>query len=344
MKKEAILLSVFEKHAKLPPPIWLMRQAGRYLPEYRAIRKKAGSFWAMSGNPELAAEITLQPVRRFDFDAAVIFSDIFVLPMALGIKVEIEEGVGPRMAPMKSVTEFVDDEGVWKEAVTPTNEAIRLVRKALPTDKAVIGFVGGPWTLATYLAHGQGSNDQRAGKLWGYRNPGGFALFLDRLADAAVRHLCGQVRAGADLVQIFDSWAGGLAARPFFDWVIKPTRKIVQRFREECPDTPVIGFPRAASLEGYARYAAETGVDAVSVDTATPIAWAAQTLGRGHVIQGNLDPIALIAGGDALTSAVDEILDATREIPFIFNLGHGILPETPVENVEKLVKQIRAAR
>jgi uroporphyrinogen decarboxylase len=318
-----------------------MRQAGRYLPEYRALREKAGSFWGMSGNAEIAAEITLQPIRRFDFDAAVIFSDIFVLPMALGIEVAIEEGIGPRMTPMKSASEFVQDEQVWSDAVTPTNDAIRLVREALPIEKAVIGFAGAPWTLATYLANGQGSEDQRAGKLWGYRDPRGFAALLDRLADAAVRHLVGQVHAGADVVQIFDSWAGGLAPGPFLEWVIKPTRKIVEGFHAQCPDTPVIGFPRATTLDGYARYVAETGVNAVSIDTATPIGWAAEALGKNCAIQGNLDPIALIAGGRALDGAVDQILSATASTRFIFNLGHGVLPETPIAHVERLVARVR---
>ncbi len=343
MKKTGKFLGVFEGKAESPPPIWLMRQAGRYLPEYRALRAKAGSFWAMSGNPELAAEITLQPIRRFDFDAAVIFSDIFVLPVALGVEVAIEEGIGPTMAPMKSASEFVDDVRVWSEGVGPTNEAIRLVRQALPADKAVIGFVGAPWTLATYLANGRGSDDQRAGKLWGYRDPAGFAAFLDRLAEAAAKHMVGQVRAGADVVQIFDSWAEGLAAEPFHEWVIKPTKKIVERFRVECPQTPVIGFPRATTLDGYVRYAAETGVNAISVDTATPIAWAVETLGKTGVVQGNLDPIALIAGGEALDRAVDRILSATRSSRFIFNLGQGVLPETPLAHVERLVARVRGA-
>jgi len=244
---------------------------------------------------------------------------------------------------MKSASEFVDDVRVWSEGVGPTNEAIRLVRQVLPADKAVIGFVGAPWTLATYLANGRGSDDQRAGKLWGYRDPVGFAAFLDRLADAAAKHMVGQVRAGADVVQIFDSWAEGLAAEPFQEWVIKPTKKIVETFRAECPQTPVIGFPRATTLDGYVRYAAETGVDAVSVDTATPIGWAVEALGKSRVIQGNLDPIALIAGGEALDRAVDRLLSATRSSRFIFNLGHGVLPETPLAHVEQLVARVRGA-
>lgn len=343
MKKTGKFLGVFEGRTEGPPPIWLMRQAGRYLPEYRAVRAKAGSFWAMSGNPELAAEITLQPIRRFDFDAAVIFSDIFVLPVALGIEVAIDEGIGPHMTPVKAASEFVDDARVWAEGVGPTNEAIGIVRAALPVEKAVIGFAGAPWTLATYLANGRGSDDQRAAKLWSYRDPVGFAALLDRLSDAAAKHLVGQVRAGADAVQIFDSWAGGLAFEPFVQWVIKPTKKLVAKFRAECPQTPVIGFPRASTLDGYVRYAAETGVDAVSIDTAAPIAWAVEALGKNHVVQGNLDPIALIAGGDALDRAVDGILRAARSCRFIFNLGHGVLPETPLAHVEQLVARVRGA-
>jgi uroporphyrinogen decarboxylase len=341
LKKNGKLVSLFRGEKPKPPPLWLMRQAGRYLPEYRAIRTKVRSFWEVSQNPELAAEITLQPVRRFDFDAAIIFSDIFVVPVALGIDVTIEEGIGPRLEPIKSVEEIKSDENLWITTLAPVYQAISDVRERLPAEKALIGFAGGPWTLATYLAEGRGSQDQRAAKLWGYRDPPQFGLLLERLADAVARHLGDQIRAGADVVQIFDSWSAGLTDVSLAKWVIEPTRKIVQKLRVDFPEARIIGFPRAASLDGYLAYAARTGVDAVSIDTAAPISWATSLLGKTKIIQGNLDPIALLAGGDALARAVDNILDASRDARLIFNLGHGILPETPVSHVEALVDRVR---
>ena len=327
-----------------PPPIWLMRQAGRYLPEYKALRAKAGSFWSMCMNPELAAEITLQPIRRFGFDGAVVFSDIFVLTAALGVPVEYEEGFGPRVGRVVSEKELVHDDALWARTVSPVYETLARVRSELPTGTGLIGFAGAPWTLAGYLAQGHSTDDQRAAKLWGYRDPAGFDALLDQLADAVAEHLIGQLRAGADVVQIFESWASGLTADSFARWVIAPNKKIVARVRTEYPKAKVIGFPRAATLEGYVRYVQETGVDAVSVDTSAPISWAVQAFGKRAVVQGNLDPIALIAGGDALRQAVDRILEATKDIPFIFNLGHGILPETPIAHVEELVARVRRPR
>jgi uroporphyrinogen decarboxylase len=321
-----------------------MRQAGRYLPEYKALRAKTGSFWSMCMNPEVSAELTLQPIRRFGFDAAVIFSDIFVLTAALGVGVEYEEGFGPRVARVVSEKELVHDEALWTRTTAPVYEALGRVRSALPDETALIGFAGAPWTLVTYLAQGHGTDDQRAAKLWGYRDPEGLDALLDRLADAAADHLIGQLRAGADVVQIFESWASGLTAESFARWVIAPNKKIVAKVRTEYPKAKIIGFPRATTLAGYERYLEETGVDAISVDTSTPIVWAARTLGRRVVVQGNLDPIALIAGGVALREAVDRILDATKDTRFIFNLGHGILPETPIAHVEELVARVRRPR
>ncbi|MBV9331109.1 MAG: uroporphyrinogen decarboxylase [Alphaproteobacteria bacterium] len=343
LKKKGRFLSTLDRQIVKPAPIWLMRQAGRYLPEYRAIREKAGSFWAMCMNPALAAEISLQPVRRFGFDAAILFSDILVIPMALGVEVSIEEKVGPRMRPIASVGELSEDEQLWSSKLSPVYEAMARTRAGLDAGTALIGFAGGAWTLATYLAQGQGSTDQRAAKLWAYRDPAGFDQLLELLADCVGRHLVAQVRAGADAVQIFESWASGLPAQAFANWVIKPTRRIVARLRRDCPGTPIIGFPRATSLEGYRLYASQTDVDAISVDTASPIEWAATTLGPKRIVQGNLDPIVLVAGGEALDEAAQTILEATKAIPFIFNLGHGILPETPLEHVEQLVARVRAS-
>ena len=341
---KAKLLSVLGGELKAPPPVWLMRQAGRYLPEYQAVRAKAGSFWTMAMTPELAATVTLQPIERFGFDAAIIFSDILVVPFALGSTVTFEEGIGPRLSPVKALDGLERDPTVWAQKLEPAYAALRLVRGKLDLSRALLGFAGAPWTLATYMAEGGGSPDQRAAKLWGYRDPAGFAALLDLIGDCVVGHLIAQLEAGADAVQIFDSWASGLPPVQFAEWVIRPTKRIVDKVRRARPGAKIIGFPRAATLEGYDTYVRQTGVDAVSLDTAMPIRWAVQELGGRVTLQGNLDPIALIAGGKALSAAVAEILKATEGVPFVFNLGHGILPETPPDHVAQLVAQIRGSR
>ena len=343
VEERAKLLSVLDGAVERPPPIWLMRQAGRYLPEYRASREKAGSFWTLSMTPELAAEVTLQPIRRFDFDAAIIFSDIMTVPFALGKEIRFEEGEGPSLDPVAAVDGLETDPEIWKSRLAPVYEALRLVRATLERSKALLGFAGAPWTLATYMAQGGGSSDQRAAKLWGYRDPKSFDLLLKLLADCVAEHLVAQLEAGADAVQIFDSWASGLPETRFMEWVVVPTKRIVQKIRTKYPKAKIIGFPRGGTLSGYEVYAAETGVDAISIDTSAPISWAVDTLGKTVAIQGNLDPIALIAGGAALDRAVDELLKTTRGTRFIFNLGHGILPETPLEHVERLVARVREA-
>lgn len=345
MKEEKKIVSVLKGEAVWPPPVWLMRQAGRYLPEYRELRAKTGSFLGMAMSPEIATEITLQPIHRFGFDAAVLFSDILVVPMALGFTVTFDEGKGPSV----SLGEKEDGEGLeirpklWAEKLAPVYESIGLVKARLDGKTALLGFAGAPWTLATYMAKGavRGSEDQQAAKLWSYRDPEGFSKFLAVIGECVAFHLIRQLKAGADAVQIFDSWAGSLTAEAFGDWVITPTRRIVERVRSVYPDAQIIGFPRATTLQGYERYARETGVTAVSVDTAAPIAWARDL---SLPVQGNLDPIALIAGGNALASATDRILEIMRGRPFIFNLGHGVLPPTPPDNVGELVARIRAAR
>ncbi len=337
MKEEKALVCVLNGKTVVPPPIWMMRQAGRYLPEYRELRAKAGSFWTMCLTPKFAAEITLQPIRRFGFDAAILFSDILVIPAALGMTVTFEEGEGPRMAPIASAAGLRFD----PETLMPVYEALGLVRASLQPGTTLLGFAGAPWTLATYMAAGRGGDEQKAAKLWAYREPERFDALLDLLADCVAQHLARQIEAGADAVQIFDSWASGLPDAMFERWVVRPTKKIVAKLRTIHPKALVIGFPRAATLAGYERYARETGVSAVSLDTAAPMGWAAKTLGTA--IQGNLDPIALIAGGRALDESVDRILDAARGVPFVFNLGHGILPETPIPHVEQLVARVRAA-
>jgi uroporphyrinogen decarboxylase len=321
-----------------------MRQAGRYLPEYRELRTKAGSFWSMAMTPAFATEITLQPIRRFDFDAAIIFSDIMVVPFALGLPITFEEGEGPRLPAISDGKSLVVDIDKWQHSLAPVYEALTATRGKLGDEVTLLGFAGAPWTLATYLAAGRGRDEQRAAKLWGYRDPQGFAAVLNILVDCVAFHLVQQLKAGADAVQIFDSWASGLPRSAFDAWVVSPTKRIVEKVRTAYPGAKIIGFPRAATLQGYDRYARETGIDAISVDTSAPMQWAADVLGGRCAVQGNLDPLALIAGGDALRRATDEILEAAAGIPFIFNLGHGILPETPLAHVEQLLTRVRSTR
>jgi uroporphyrinogen decarboxylase len=343
LENDRKLVRVLKGRAEQTPPVWLMRQAGRYLPEYRALREKAGSFWGMALNPEFAAEVTLQPIRRFGFDAAILFSDILTVPEALGQKVTFTAGEGPSMTPVTSTDGFNEDRDSWAAYFEPVYEALRRTRSGLDGEgfasTTLLGFAGAPWTLATYLAAGAGGDEQKAAKLWAYRDPKGFGYLLDILAECVSFHLIRQLDAGADAVQIFDSWASGLPAPLFEQVVIAPTRKIVAAVRAARPGAKIIGFPRAATLAGYEGYVAATGVDAVSLDTAMPMPWAAKNL--SCAIQGNLDPIALIAGGDALDRAVDHILESTPGKAHIFNLGHGILPETPIGHVEQLLKRIR---
>jgi uroporphyrinogen decarboxylase len=337
------LVRTLEGKAEKVPPVWLMRQAGRYLPEYREVRAKAGGFWEMALTPAYAAEVTLQPIRRFGFDAAILFSDILTVPEALGQKVTFTTGEGPSLTPVATARGFVEDRDAWARYFEPVYEALRLTRQGLADegcgDTTLLGFAGAPWTLATYLAAGAGGDEQKAAKLWAYRDPEGFGYLLDILSDCVAFHLVRQLDAGADAVQIFDSWAGGVPAGLFERAVIAPTKKIVDMVRSARPGAKIIGFPRATTLAGYEAYVKATGVDALSLDTSAPIAWAAKTF--DCAVQGNLDPIALIAGGPALDQAVDDILQAMDGRPHIFNLGHGILPETPIAHVEQLLKRIR---
>ena len=338
-----LLLDVLNgKSGEKAPPLWLMRQAGRYLPEYRAVRTKAGSFLGLCGNPQLASEVTLQPIRRFDFDAAIVFSDILTVPMALGHRVTFDEGpkLGALMPTTASVEGLERDPLQWWRVLAPVYETLALTRAGLADDKALIGFAGAPWTLAVYLAGG-GHDEQKAARLWAYRDPESFAALIGLLADCVSQHLIWQLEAGAQVVQIFDSWAAGLPPDLFARFVAAPTAAIVKAVRAARPEARIIGFPRAANMAALTHYAAVTGVDAVSLDPSTGMDWAVRHLGK--TLQGNLDPLALIAGGAALRQGVETILAATKGTPFIFNLGHGILPPTPVEHVEELVKLVRSA-
>jgi len=275
LKNDPKLVRVLAGSVEKAPPVWLMRQAGRYLPEYRKLRAEAGSFWAMALTPRYAAEVTLQPIRRFGFDAAILFSDILTVPEALGQKVTFTEGEGPGLAPVTSAKGFDEDREHWAGYFEPVYEALRLTRAGLTAETSLLGFAGAPWTLATYLAAGAGGDEQKAAKLWAYRDPEGFGYLLDILGECIAFHLIRQLEAGADAVQIFDSWASGLPASLFEQVVVNPTKKIVAAVRAAKPGARIIGFPRAATLAGYEIYAQATGVDAISLDTAAPMRWAA---------------------------------------------------------------------
>jgi uroporphyrinogen decarboxylase len=338
MKKEEALIGTLNGDPVCRTPLWVMRQAGRYLPEYRKLRDQAGSFWALCREPELSAEATLQPIRRFGFDAAIIFSDILMVPDALGVPVEFTTN-GPKLQLLGSSDRLELDPIKRQKVLEPVYAAIELVRGTLGSE-ALLGFAGAPWTLASYMAAGGGGDGGKAALIWAYRNQSDFDRLISILSDCVAEHLVGQLRAGADAVQLFDSAVSGLSEGVFLRFVLEPTKKIVGKIRASLPNAKIIGFPRGATLEGYRMYAAETGVDGVSLDTAVPLEWAKDNL-NCKALQGNLDPVALLAGGKVLEAEVAHISNVMRGRSHIFNLGHGILPETPVEHVEKLVSLIR---
>lgn len=326
------------------PPIWLMRQAGRYLPEYKETRKQAGNFLNLCYTPELATEVTLQPIRRFGFDASILFSDILVIPDALGRKVRFVEGEGPRLDPIEAheIIDLVDRFKSSEEALeflTPVFEAVKNIRSQLPQETTFLGFCGAPWTVATYIIAGRGTPDQAPSRLFSYQHKDTFAKLLDLLADVSADYLVKQLRSGADAVQIFDSWSGVLGNSDFDNWCIKPVKRIVDRVRAQIPDAKIIGFPKGSGFN-YLDYRQKTGVDCVSLDWSVPHN-IAQQMQSGGAIQGNLDPMRLRAGGDALNFGIDDILDNLSNGPFIFNLGHGITPEVPIAHVEQMLKRIR---
>src|SRR5580693_8754635 len=330
------LLRALAGEALSPPPWWLMRQAGRYLPEYREVRARAHDFVELCLTPELAAELTLQPIRRYAMDGAILFSDILMLPHALGQKLAFHEGEGPvleRIEDLAGVTEL--DAGRIASALDPVFETARRVRGALDPRTTLIGFAGAPWTVATYMVEGGGSRDFRRVKSCAYRDPQGFDALIDLLAEATIEYLTGQIEAGVEVVQLFDSWAGILPEPAFVRWVIEPTRRIAAALKLRFPNYPVIGFPRGAGML-HERYLRDTGVDGIGIDTAVPLGYAHQTLQPHGAVQGNLDPVLLIAGGAALEEAVRGLCQMLGRGPYIFNLGHGVLPETPLENVQTL--------
>jgi uroporphyrinogen decarboxylase len=337
-------LDVLSGQRQPVPPVWMMRQAGRYLPEYREVRSKAGGFLDLCFTPEFAAEVTLQPIRRFNFDAAIIFSDILVIPYALGRAVRFEVGEGPRLDPLDTPEKI---KGLASEAdfgkLEPVYEALRRVRAELDPKIALIGFCGAPWTVATYMVAGQGTPDQAPARMMAYQHPDAFSNIIDALVANSIEYLLGQLRAGADVLQIFDTWAGVLPPREFERWSIEPTRRIVAGVRAKVPDAKIIGFPRGAGALLPA-YVEATKVDAVSIDWAAEPALIRERVQSKVAVQGNLDPLVLIAGGAALDRAVDEVLANFAAGRLIFNLGHGIQPETPIAHVEQMVKRVRAYR
>ena len=326
------------------PPFWLMRQAGRYLPEYRETRTKAGGFLDLCYNPNLAVEVTLQPLRRYQMDAAILFSDILVIPDALGQRVAFREGEGPVLPPIRSAKDLdaLNALGLL-DHLAPVLATVKGLASAIPSTTALIGFAGAPWTVATYMIEGSGSKDFSQAKrlMWG--EPETFSRLMAMLIKATGDYLIAQIDAGAEAVQIFDTWAGALPEQEFRKWVIAPARALVDRIHSERPGVPVIGFPRGAGVL-YRAYVEETKIDGVGIDTAVPLAWAAAELQPLCTVQGNLDPILLVAGGEAMDAAIDRILSVLGNGPFIFNLGHGIVPQTPPENVARLANRIKAWR
>src|SRR6185312_10969631 len=318
----------------------MMRQAGRYLPEYRALREKAGGFLDLVFNPALAAEVTLQPVRRFGFDAAILFSDILVVPLALGRRVWFVEGEGPRLEPLADAAAIAGLGSATDQTdLTPIYETVRAVKSALPDETTLIGFCGAPWTVATYMVAGRGTPDQAPARNLAYREPQAFARMIDILVDVSSRYLVEQLKAGADAVQIFDTWAGVLPPREFASWSIAPVKAIIENVRREIPDAKIIGFPRGAGAS-LGHYVDQVPVDAVSIDWMAEPSFVRERIQSRIAVQGNLDPLALLAGGAALDRAIDDILENYSKGPHIFNLGHGILPETPIAHVEQTLRRI----
>lgn len=329
-----------EKTASIP--IWLMRQAGRYLPEYRKVRADAGSFLDLCYNPKLAEEVTLQPIRRYGFDAAILFSDILVVPDALGQKVAFKEGEGPVLEPITDAAGLAalgPVSGVTK-ALAPVYETVSRLKASLPSDVTLIGFAGAPWTVATYMLNGRGSPDQWVARRFALEHPSAFERLMDILVETSVDYLAAQFAAGADVVQIFESWALNLDDAAFARQVNEPNKRIVAGLRQRIPDAPVIGFPRGAA-GNIALYAATTGVNALGIDYAAPLDFVRNTLPKHLPVQGNLDPLRLVIGGAAMDNQVRAILSAFADRPHIFNLGHGIVPETPIAHVERLIELIK---
>lgn len=335
------MLEVLDGKTLSVPPAWMMRQAGRYLPEYRALREKAGSFLNLCFNPQMAADVTLQPIRRFHFDAAILFSDILVIPHALGQTVTFAAGEGPQLAPLADEA-AIDalPRAVDQNILAPIYETVRQAKAELDPNVALLGFCGAPWTVATYMIAGHGTPDQAPARLFAYSHPKAFEKLIDRLVENSVAYLVKQFEAGVDAVQLFDTWAGVLPPDEFRRWCIEPAARIVQALRVKVPDARVIGFPRGAGAS-LGSYVERVPVNAVSVDWMADRRLIRDTIQGKVAVQGNLDPLVLLAGGDALDRAVDGVLSDFGGGRFIFNLGHGILPQTPVAHVERMLARVR---
>ncbi|PAP93659.1 uroporphyrinogen decarboxylase [Mesorhizobium wenxiniae] len=341
MPENRIMLDVLKGKAAFPPPLWMMRQAGRYLPEYRETRRRAGSFLDLCYDPDLAVEVTLQPIERFGFDASILFSDILVVPHALGRDVRFEEGRGPLLAPISAAEIAALDGETFHVNLEPVYETVRRLRTKLPDETTLIGFCGAPWTVATYMIAGHGTSDQAPARLFAYREPAAFLHLLNVLVDYSAAYLIRQIEAGADVVQVFDSWSGVLDEVSFEAFCVGPMAEIVRQVRAVHPNVPIIGFPKGAGAH-YRSYRQKTGVTGLGLDWTVPLT-TAKELQRDGAVQGNLDPLRLVAGGKALADGVDAILKALGDGPLIFNLGHGITPETPIAHVEAMVKLVRSA-
>ena len=325
------------------PPVWLMRQAGRYLPEYRALRAEAGSFLSLCYTPALAVEISLQPIRRFGMDAAILFSDILVVADALGCAVSFQEGAGPRLTPVRDADALARlDAAGLTDRLAPVYEAVRCLRRALPAETALIGFAGAPWTVAAYMVEGEGAKEFLVARTLARRSPAVFARLIDLLTEATISHLRAQIEAGADIVQLFDSWAGVLPEAEFRRWCQEPAARIVGALKSAHPEVPVIAFPRGAGLQ-LQSFAAAVPVDGLGLDTTVPLPALRHAL-PGLCLQGNLDPVALLSGGGAMLDEADRIVRVLARGPFIFNLGHGVLPDTDPEAVATLVRHLRSIR
>lgn len=335
------LLNVLNGQRQKIPPVWMMRQAGRYLPEYRATREKAGSILNLCFNPELAAEVTLQPIRRFGFDAAILFSDILVIPYALGRRLEFVTGEGPKLDPIEDPqTAQTIRREVDHGVLGPIYETIQRVKADLPADVTFLGFCGAPWTVATYMIAGRGTPDQEPARMFAYRHPDAFNDLIQTLVRASSEYLIRQFKAGVDAVQIFDTWAGILPPEEFARWCIAPVRQIILNVRDEIPNAKIIAFPRGAG-SALERYVTELPIDAVGLDWMIDKTFARERVQSIKPVQGNLDPMALIAGGRTLDESVDAVMRAFSDGPFIFNLGHGITPQTPIAHVEQMLKRVR---
>jgi uroporphyrinogen decarboxylase len=338
------IIEILKRRKASRVPFWLMRQAGRYLPEYRELRSKAGSFLNLVYDPEMAAEVTVQPLRRFGMDAAILFSDILVVPHALGQDVAFEAGEGPKLDPIRSETDFrkLSLENLESKAVSVYETVLRTAQKMKQEgfrETALIGFCGSPWTVLCYMVEGKGSKDFEKTRLWALSDPVSFQKLVDIMTEASCVYLAGQIRAGAEIIQLFDSWSGLLDGEEFTRWVIEPTKKIRKYLLKNFPHVPVIGFPRGAGVMAAA-YTKDTSVDCIGLDQTTDIAWAVNNIFLP--LQGNLDPVRLLAGGRALEEGMEKIRSSFGTKPFIFNLGHGVIKETPIAHIEKLRDTVRS--